>query len=112
MTKVLIPRKVANAFDEFLRAFCKLSAEDVALMLMAIPSMNTSGNTKILKNFALENPLLYLQAIVNGYEAKISIQEELEDMLAAWLSKPYEDNEEQDIREFARKIENYFQLQK
>lgn len=112
MTKVIIPRKVANALDEFLRDFCKLSAEDVALMLMAIPSMNTNGYTKILKEFAVENPLLYLQAITNGYEVELSIREELEDMLTTWLNKPYEDNEEKDIRDFARKIENYFQLQK
>lgn len=110
--KVKIPKKVADALDYHKNLWTLMSPADRDLMLMSIPFALVHGQSLIIKNFAKENPSLYLQALANGYEPIMDIREELAQMLNEWLDKPYADVKGKDIQEFADTIVNHIQKQK
>lgn len=109
--KVLVPKKVAEAFDYYKETCKNMSKDTLDLTLMAIPFSPFSkgnGQALILKEFAKESPTLYLQAIANGYEPTIDIKEEVAEMITNWLNKPYVGNEKRDIESFAKMVTTYF----
>ncbi|MCR1835001.1 hypothetical protein NSA56_11400 [Oceanobacillus caeni] len=108
--KVLVPKKVAEAFDYYKETCKNMSKDTLDLTLMAIPFSPFSkgnGQALILKEFAKESPTLYLQAIANGYEATIDLEEEVEQLLSLWLNKGYVGDEKANVRNFAKVITNH-----
>lgn len=112
MMRVKVPKEVAEAFDFHHECLNGMSDDEKTLMFMTIPSARVRGKATILRNFAMENPCKYIEALINGYEPEINIQDELSNMITLWLNKPYVGNEQEDIENFAHMVTKLFQQQK
>lgn len=110
--RMIVPVKVAKAFDYHKKMWKIMNPSDINLMFMAIPFARVSDRqTLILKKFAHQNPTLYLNAVLHGYKGHPSLEEELAEMISDWLDKPYVNDEKRDIEQFAEKVTNFFQQQ-
>ncbi|MCG3418987.1 hypothetical protein [Oceanobacillus jordanicus] len=109
MEPVKLPKDVANALDFHYNQWKTMSRDSINLMLMAIPVSMVHGPAQIIKEYAKDNPTTYLRAILHGYIPEIDLSSELEKMIKVWLDKPYVDNEQRDISNFAKMVTKLFQ---
>lgn len=107
--KVKVPREVYEAFEHQKNLFCNLDINNQIRLFMAIPSARVHGQSKILKDYADKCPVDYIYALIHGCEPRIDTKDELAKMLKDWLDKPYVENEQVDIEEFAETIVGFFE---
>ncbi|UOQ85673.1 hypothetical protein [Gracilibacillus salinarum] len=112
MNKVKVPKEVAEAFAFYEKQLETMPKKTVHFVLMAVPFSIVHGPAEVLKRFASNDPTQYLQAILQGYEARIDIEDELTAMITEWLNEPYyQDNEREDVKMLVNSIIGHLQKQ-
>lgn len=106
MDKVLLPEDVYLAFENTKKRVSKLSENEQLLIFMGITVTGRQGDSKILRDFAIRDPKKYLKALMFGYS--LDKQEVLTNMIKNWLSEPYVEDEENDIKQFAERLTKFF----
>lgn len=109
---VKVPEKVAESLDKLHRELHYLSEDDRNMMCLMIPGIQVHGYAEIVKRFAKKEPTLYIKALANGYEpeTKNTREQEVAQMITAWLDKPYVNDEKTDIENFAKMVVKYFEV--
>jgi len=111
MDPVIVPAEVAEAFKFYERPYGRFDREQQRLLLMLMPNSPTIPGhpAHVLKEFALNCPTRFMEAILYGCKPHIDIKEEVSSLLNDWLNQQRNGDGQVDVGRFAAELIHHIQ---
>lgn len=69
----------------------------------------THGDLHVIREYAMQNPKQYINALANGYKLEnTNITEQVSDLIQEWLNTEYVEDEATDIYLFADRLTEFY----